>query len=101
MRERNGWARRRRRLRVDDNLKQLMHQLGIAINDALSESDEIAEVIGEIKKTGYDVFLVLEATIGINKREDDDDEAGVGAEGVDFTKQDHEFLRALKITMDE
>jgi hypothetical protein len=47
-----------------------MQELGNAINDSLSESDRIAEAIGEIKRAGYDVFLVLEATIGFNKRED-------------------------------
>lgn len=85
---------------MDDNLKQLMNQLGIAINEALSDSDEIAEVIGDIKQTGYDVFLVLEATIGINKREDEDGD-DTDEESTDFTPQDHEFLRALKITIDK
>src|ERR1035441_9216521 len=35
-----------------------MQELGNAINDSLSESDRIAEAIGEIKRAGYDVFLV-------------------------------------------
>ena len=42
-----------------------MQELGEAINSSLSESDEIAEVISRIKAGGYDVFLVLEATIGL------------------------------------
>ncbi len=84
-----------------------MRQLGNAINETLSESESIAEVIGEIKKEGYDVFLVLEATIGFNKREGE--EEGIpsletkigGTTEISFTAQDHAFLRALKITMDE
>ena len=55
---------------VEEPLKHLMQELGNAINDSLSESDRIAEAIGEIKKAGYDVFLVLEATIGFNRREE-------------------------------
>ena len=55
---------------MDEPLKNLMQDLGNAINDSLSESDRIAEAIGEIKRAGYDVFLVLEATIGFNKRDD-------------------------------
>ncbi len=47
-----------------------MKELGDAINESLSDSDRIAAAIGEIKRAGYDVFLVLEATIGFNKRED-------------------------------
>ena len=53
---------------MDDRLKELMQELGNAINESLSDSDRIAAAIGEIKRAGYDVFLVLEATIGFNKR---------------------------------
>jgi len=58
---------------VDEPLKNLMQELGNAINDSLSESDRIAEAIGEIKRAGYDVFLVLEATIGFNRRDENAD----------------------------
>ena len=51
-------------LQLDDNLKQLMKELGAAINDALSDSEEISEAIQNVRNAGYDVFLVLEATIG-------------------------------------
>lgn len=92
-----------------------MQELGNAINDSLSDSDRIAEAIGEIKQAGYDVFLVLEATIGFNKREEDDDDADAaepearpevkrtfGSTGkIRFTSQDQRFLRALKIAVDE
>ncbi len=78
----------------------------------LSDSDRIAEAIGEIKAAGYDVFLVLEATIGFNKRDDQDhgeaseEETGAPrtfeATGkIKLTTQDHKFLRALKIAVDE
>ena len=90
---------------MDERLKHLMQDLGNAINDTLSDSDGIAEVIGQIKKEGYDVFLVLEATVGFDRRVEDEDkrvgdEAFVPSE-VSFSPQDHAFLRALKITMDE
>jgi hypothetical protein len=91
-----------------------MQELGNAINDSLSESDRIAEAIGEIKKAGYDVFLVLEATIGFNRRDEDGEEEeelemteepkehDFEATGkIKFTSQDHRFLRALKIAVDE
>ena len=51
-----------------------MQELGNAINESLSDSDRIAAAIGEIKRAGYDVFLVLEATIGFNKREETDED---------------------------
>ena len=90
-----------------------MQDLGNAINESLSDSERIAEAIGEIKRAGYDVFLVLEATIGFNKREDEEDGAEVSdsrthqpqqlaATGrVRFTTQDQRFLKALRIAVDE
>jgi len=99
---------------VDEPLKHLMQELGNAINDSLSESDRIAEAIGEIKRAGYDVFLVLEATIGFNRRDESGDEEGELEESeteepkrfeatgkIKLTTQDHRFLRALKIAVDE
>jgi hypothetical protein len=99
---------------LDDRLKDLMQELGNAINESLSDSERIAAAIGEIKRAGYDVFLVLEATIGFNKRSESDDgseETGgeEGAETIRFqtpgkirwTSQDHKFLRALKISLDD
>lgn len=92
-----------------------MQELGNAINESLSDSDRIAAAIGEIKRAGYDVFLVLEATIGFNKRED----AETAEEGetidlgnqpeparrkvgkIKLTSQDQKFLRALKIAIDD
>lgn len=87
---------------MDDHLKELMQRLGHAINESLSESESIAEVIGEIKREGYDVFLVLEATIGFGRRIDEQDapadDAGDGEHT--FSEQDQAFLKALKITVD-
>ena len=96
---------------MDERLKSLMQDLGNAINESLSDSERIAEAIGEIKRAGYDVFLVLEATIGFNKR-DDSEESGseemseesteIATTGkVRFTTQDQRFLKALRITVDE
>lgn len=96
---------------MDEKLKELMQELGNAINESLSDSDRIAGAIGEIKRAGYDVFLVLEATIGFNKRDEDDDSDSETGEQVPehfestgkirLTTQDHKFLRALKISVEE
>jgi hypothetical protein len=102
---------------VEEKLKELMQELGNAINESLSDSDRIAAAIGEIKRAGYDVFLVLEATIGFNKREENGDESegeGEVAESeappkrkfestgkIKLTSQDQKFLKALKIAIDE
>lgn len=90
-----------------------MQDLGNAINESLSDSERIAEAIGEIKGAGYDVFLVLEATIGFNKREEGEAAEPVEESAADepkevtsigkvrFTTQDQRFLKALRITVEE
>ncbi len=97
---------------MEERLKSLMQELGNAINESLSDSERIAEAIGEIKRAGYDVFLVLEATIGFNKREDNEDGELSETETspkrvfestgkIKLTSQDQKFLKALKIAVDE
>lgn len=97
---------------MEERLKSLMQDLGNAINESLSDSERIAEAIGEIKRAGYDVFLVLEATIGFNKREDGEEATDDSEElseprevvtngRVRFTTQDQRFLKALRIAVDE
>lgn len=84
-----------------------MKELGEAINDSLSESEQISEVITRIKAGGYDVFLVLEATIGFNKTDDStqpQDSVTVGKKsGPDFkvNSQDMKFLKSLRISLDD
>lgn len=91
---------------MDEKLKHLMKELGAAINESLSESEQIAEVISKIKAGGYDVFLVLEATIGFNRR-DDEESASKPASAprkteVEFkiNAHDQKFLKSLKISVD-
>lgn len=95
---------------MDDRLKELMQELGNAINESLSDSDRIAAAIGEIKRAGYDVFLVLEATIGFNKRDESDEDDQTESmdvqsvstsERIRWTSQDTKFLKALKILVDD
>jgi hypothetical protein len=96
---------------VDENLKQLFRQLGEAMNQSLASSEEVANVIGEIKSSGYDVFLAFEATIGFSKR--DEEKASVSTSGPTFVNaggrepkfkvnsQDERFLKSLRIRLDD
>ena len=94
---------------MNQRLKSLMKELGEAINESLSESEQIAEVIGKIKAGGYDVFLVLEATIGFNKHEEEKQASGKpslvttrnGEPDFKMNAQDMKFLKSLKITLDD
>ena len=92
---------------LDDNFKRLIKELGDAINESLSESDKISDVVGRIRASGYDLFLVLEVTIGFNKRGEANLihrqklNSDLRQEPVfKLTTQDAQFLRALRITVE-
>jgi hypothetical protein len=61
---------------VDDKIKQLLQELGTAINESISGSEDVNRHIQRIRDEGYDLYVVLDATIGLNKQEPDsaDDE---------------------------
>lgn len=93
---------------MDQQLKQLMKELGEAINESLADSDSIAEVVSRIKDGGYDIFLVLEATIGISKPGESSTEKATlvtSPSGNNFefkvSDQDLKFLKSLRIKVEE
>ena len=94
-------------MELDDNFKRLIKELGDAINESLSESDKISDVLARIRASGYDLFLVLEVTIGFNKRGEANLihrqklNSDLRQEPVfRLTTQDAQFLRALRITVE-
>jgi pentose-5-phosphate-3-epimerase len=92
---------------VDQQLKQLMKELGEAINESLSDSEQIAEVVSRIKEGGYDIFLVLEATIGVSKQgEKPTDKTSLVttlSTNPEFkiSEQDLKFLKSLRIKIED
>ena len=92
---------------MDQQLKQMMKELGEAINESLSDSESIAEVVSRIKEGGYDIFLVLEATIGVSKQgEPASNKTSLvstlrtSAE-LKVSDQDLKFLKSLRIKLDD
>lgn len=63
---------------LDEHIKQLLKELGDAINDSISESEHVNERIQRIRDEGYNLYVVLDATIGLNK--DDGDEAAIDSD---------------------
>ena len=57
---------------VDDKIKQLLRDLGTAINESISGSDDVNRHIQKIRDEGYDLYVVLDATIGLNKQDEEE-----------------------------
>jgi hypothetical protein len=82
---------------LTSRLRELIQQLGEAIHESVIESEQIAGVVQDIRKHGFDVLLMLEATIGLNEvgaRNSEPSEAGP------FTQNDLHFLKSLRISVE-
>jgi hypothetical protein len=102
--EGKGSSRHSREVALNQQVKDLIQKLGEAIHESMSESEQIAGVVRDIRKQGFDVLLMLEATIGLNEIEED--EAETADEGDElavapFTRNDLTFLKSLRITTEE
>jgi hypothetical protein len=90
---------------VTSRLRELIQQLGEAIHESVIESEQIAGVVQDIRKHGFDVLLMLEATIGLNEVTAKEAEAGgegpeEGAPAGEFTPNDLHFLKSLRISIE-
>lgn len=79
-------------MQLDDRLKQLLRELGHAINDSVSDSERISDAIAGVRSAGYDIVLKLDATIGLARRESSSSK---------MTVQDRQFLESLRIRVDD
>jgi hypothetical protein len=93
-----------------EDVKRMVQDLGSTIQRTLADSPQITHCLNRIKAEGYEVSLVLEATIGFNKtgsRETAEvstfDFRVEKSEPValKMTPLDKKFLRSLKISVEE
>lgn len=92
-----------------DDLKRFVDEVGTTIQRTLAESPQVAHCLNRIRAEGYEVSLVLEATIGFSRGDAE------GPEGrpvsfrlekteparLEMTPLDKKFLRSLKISVEE
>ena len=87
---------------MNQTVKNLIQKLGEAIHESVSESEHIAGVVKNIRDQGFDVMLMLEATIGLNQVEAESDaslESSRHDQPGEFTSHDLSFLKSLRISL--
>jgi hypothetical protein len=94
-----------------DDITRLAREVSATLRRVLSESPQVNHCLNRIRSEGYEVSLVLEATLGFSRSEDRGEKNGAAA-GFDvriekaepaplrMTPLDKKFLRSLKITVD-
>lgn len=86
-------------LEIDDNAKEIVHEIGTAINSAVEDSSRVAQAIDRLREAGYEMELTLRLEIGLRPHDEPDFKAE-GSE-LDLTDDDVRTLRRMKIRIDE
>ncbi|HXA18966.1 MAG TPA: hypothetical protein VN380_18380 [Thermoanaerobaculia bacterium] len=81
---------------MDDKIKQLLRELGSAINDSISNSEDVNEHIQRIRDEGYNLYVVLDATIGLNKLGEEEETPPPAAAGM-LVKSDREVQFRINV----
>ena len=87
---------------MESEMKNLIQELEKAINEAIYEDDRIGSIVGDMKRAGYDVCLLLETTIGLTAVKNfprEEPAANPDDLEICFTEQDQKFLGDLKIAV--
>ena len=79
-----------------DQLKKYRKNLEMAINEVLTDSPKLNKAIEKIRDDGFDVVLMIEATLGFNRCVEESAEEV--QENLSLTRQDRSFLKKLRIS---
>jgi hypothetical protein len=96
-----------------EDVSRLAEEVGATLRRILAESPQVAHCLNRIRAEGYDVSVVLEATIGFTRAEKREGAPVRPPQSFDvrvekaepaplrMTPLDKKFLRSLKITVEE
>lgn len=55
-------------MELNEHLRQMLKELGQAINESISGSGKVHASIQRIRDEGYNLYMVLDAKVGVNRR---------------------------------
>lgn len=84
---------------INDEAKQIVEELGAAINSAVEKSSEVAVAIGRLRDAGYELELTLRLEIGL--RQLNRPRGATEEIELELTDDDMRTLRRMKIRIDE
>jgi hypothetical protein len=84
-------------LEIDDEAREIVQELGSAINAAVERSADVAAAIERLREAGYELELTLRLEIGLRERGADGDAPA----RLELTDEDRRTLRGMKIRLDD
>jgi hypothetical protein len=88
-------------LEIDDKAKEIVHEIGTAINSAVEDSSRVADAIERLRDAGYEMELTLRLEIGLRPHDDEETDGETRDADLDLTDDDVRTLRRMKIRIDE
>lgn len=89
-------------MEINDEAKEIVQELGAAINSAVENSSEVAAAIERLREAGYEMELTLKLEIGLREYEGEPDEEGGDDPALpELTDEDRRTLRSMKIRFDD
>ena len=92
-------------LEINDEAKEIVQELGEAINAAVAGSTPVAEAIDRLRAAGYEIELKLRLEIGLRTLDTEEGAAFSEADSVEttleLTDEDRRTLRSMKIRFDD
>jgi hypothetical protein len=85
-------------LEIDDDAKEIVREIGTAINESVENSTKVAEAIERLRDAGYEMELTLRLEIGL--RPHSGDEGADSDATLDLTDEDVQVLQRMKIRID-
>ena len=85
---------------MDEETKRLAEEVGTAINESVQQSATVAAAIERLRDAGFEMELTLKLEIGLRPHTDEGDSAPAGDGPIDFTEEDLQILRSMRIKIE-
>ena len=88
-------------MELNDDAKEIVEEIGRAINAAVERSPEVLDAIARLRAAGYEMELSLKLVIGLREL---NEPLGLGRAtdvALELTDEDRRTLRSMKIRSDD
>jgi hypothetical protein len=86
-------------LEIDDNTRQIVHDIGSAINDSIENSSQVARAIERLREAGFEMELTLRLELGLRPHVEGEESEPLNAT-LELTDEDIRVLQRMKIRFD-
>ena len=85
-------------MEIDDDAKEIVREIGTAINESVENSPQVAEAIERLRDAGYEMELTLRLEIGLRPHSGEEGETDEAS--LELTDEDVQVLQRMKIRID-